>query len=345
VTRRCLEDGHFFCSIPAPPPSPPSSTFSSSSSASDRDPQDALGAGFGDPVEQLLRAKERERKERRRERKRKAAKGCKAEFDYTGWSGYNDWRREVRAILFGEFGNLNNFDERVRSKKDCWRDCDFPSECLNEMVREREWRVQREKMMVLEEEWVREQARVQDLMDVDSSSSSSPNDDGDVEMYGVEEIVTAQFYDAEKCSEHKNVHGDDAEMRGVAAVVAEESGEEEHEENLGPLGTDCDGLGEESKEAAYAKCRRKSLDAAAEGDVVASSPLKECAFGFEDVDLGCSVWASEVGKVKVEVDVQMAEVEQETQMSLLSKKVGLGDEDEEDGMTVQPHGAQKWRFC
>jgi hypothetical protein len=314
VTRRCLEDGHFFCSIPSPPPSPPPSTFSSSSSSSsssDRQSQDALGAGFGDPVEQLLRAKERERKERRRERKKKAAKGCKTEFDYTGWSGYNDWRREVRAIRYGEFGNLN-FDERVRSKKDCWRDCDFPSECLNEMVRERESRVRREKMRVLEEEWAKEQARVQDLMDADFSSSSSSNDDGDVEMHGVDEVDTAQFYDTEKCSGHENVHGDDAEMRGVVAVIAEEPGEEEQEENLGPLGTDCDGLGEESKEAAYAKCRRKSLDAAAEGDVVPSSPLKECAFGFEDVDLGCSVWVSEVGKVKVEVDVQMAEVEQET---------------------------------
>jgi hypothetical protein len=343
VTRRCLEDGHFFCSIPSPPPSPPPSTFSSSSSSSssDRQSQDALGAGFGDPVEQLLRVKERERKERRRERKRKAAKGCKTEFDYTGWSGYNDWRREVRAIRYGEFGNLN-FDERVRSKKDCWRDCDFPSECLNEMVRERESRVRREKMRILEEEWAKEQARVQDLMDADFSSSSSSNDDGDVEMHGVDEVDTAQFYDTEKCSEHENVHGDEAEMCGV---VAEEPGEEEQEENLGPLGTDCDGLGEESKEAAYAKCRRKSLDAAAEGDVVPSSPLKECAFGFEDVDLGCSVWASEVGKVKVEVDVQMAEVEQETQVSLLSKKVGLGDEDEEDGMSVQPRGAQKRRSC
>ena len=314
MTRRCLEDGHFFCSIPAPPPSPPPSTLSSSSSSSssDRDPQDALDAGFGDPVEQLLRAKERERKERRRERKRKAAKGCKAEFDYTGWSGYNDWRREARAVRYGEFGNVNNFDERPRCNKDCWRDCDFPSECLNEMVREREWRVQREKMRVLEEEWAKEQARVQDLMDVDSSSSSPSNGGGDVEMHGVDEVDTAQFYDAEKCSEHENVHGDDAEMRGVAAVVTEEPGDEEQEENLGPLGTDCDGLGEESKEVAYAKCRRKSLDAAAEGDVVPSSPLQECAFGFEDVDLGCSVWASEVGKGKVGVDVQMPEMEQET---------------------------------
>ena len=46
------------------------------------------------------RAKARRRREKRRERKRRKAamRGCRAEFDYGGWKGWNVWRREVWAL-------------------------------------------------------------------------------------------------------------------------------------------------------------------------------------------------------------------------------------------------------
>ena len=68
---------------------------------------------------------------RKKGRRRKEVKGCRAEFDYTGWSRYNNWRREVaivKAERRGEEVVMGNGDEG----KDCWRECDFPSECHNQ---------------------------------------------------------------------------------------------------------------------------------------------------------------------------------------------------------------------
>ena len=79
-------------------------------------------------------------------------------------------------------------------------------------------------------------------------------------------------------------------------ISAEEREEDEsmvEGKNPGPLGTDCDGLGEESKLVEYTQCRRKNLDAAAEGEIPPLSPLKECSLGFEDVELRCNIWAGE----------------------------------------------------
>ena len=61
-----------------------------------------------------------------------------AEFDYSGWEHYNEWRRcitvhkfEKKAAVRGENGG---FDEEVEmyeytGQKNCWNDCDYPSEC------------------------------------------------------------------------------------------------------------------------------------------------------------------------------------------------------------------------
>jgi hypothetical protein len=156
---------------------------------------------------------------------------------------------------------------------------------LNGKVRQRE---KRERMRVLEEEWVRERARLQTLIETGEEIENDDESgwDGDVEM----DVYTSptDFYGAENYSVapvEKNPH-----------ISAEERKEDEsmvEDENLGPLGTDCDGLGEGSKLAEYTQCRRKSLDAAAEGEIPPPSPLKECSFGFEDVELRCNIWAGE----------------------------------------------------
>jgi hypothetical protein len=164
-------------------------------------------------------------------------------------------------------------------KKDCYRDCDFPSECLNERIRAREFarsrERERERIMVLEEEWTRErEASLPSsspffLLAAAASASAPVQDpikdpvidiDGDIKM--TESFATDLSKDTQKT---------DTEARKVMG-----------EENLGPLGTDSDGLGEESKEVAYSACRRKSLDA---GTETPRSPLKEC-FG---VDVGGGV--------------------------------------------------------
>lgn len=283
-----------------------------------------MGAGFEDTI-QLMRKKEKEYKEKKR-RKRKVQKACRAEFDYTGWSTFNTWRREIRAIKHGQFEKLDagyrireirhwqlpplsgrgEASERGEGKKDCWRDCDFPSECLNARVKEREWTLQRQKMLALEEEWVRERARLQQLIEAGPETPDSVMEgNADVDADDEEEVDTVEFYDAEECSPPL---AQDADL-----IVANHKEEDEAmgigDDNLGPLGTDCDGLGEESKQALYTNCRRKSLDSVAEGEVPPNSPLKECSFGFEDVELGCNIWVSERER-KWNEDVQMAEVEE-----------------------------------
>ncbi|KAG4427500.1 hypothetical protein IFR05_017018, partial [Cadophora sp. M221] len=65
VTRRCLEDGHFFCSLPSPPPSP-----TTPPSAEDT----------------IVAAAKRARLKRKRDKKRAGMRGCRAEFDYSAWS-------------------------------------------------------------------------------------------------------------------------------------------------------------------------------------------------------------------------------------------------------------------
>lgn len=83
------------------------------------------------------------------------------------------------------------------------------------------------------------------------------------------------------------------EKDALGKMIPEDVGEEvvSGMENLGPLGTDSDGLGEQVIQADYTTKRRKSLDAAMNADSPPSSPLKECSFGFEDPATGCQVWS------------------------------------------------------
>ncbi|KAI9761648.1 MAG: hypothetical protein M4579_000882 [Chaenotheca gracillima] len=71
VTRRCVHDGHYFCS--------------------------------GVTI--------------RKDGTTRRHASCNSEFDYVGWSGWSEWRRET----------LNKSCHDV--VKDCWHHCDYPSEC------------------------------------------------------------------------------------------------------------------------------------------------------------------------------------------------------------------------
>lgn len=104
ATRRCLEDGHFFCS---------GTTVVKSS-----------------------------RKGKRNAFKRHQP--CASEFDYQGWRGWGEWRRAEqrryesilrRALL--DYDGDTPMSSRSSSgastpkwgEKDCWEACSYPSEC------------------------------------------------------------------------------------------------------------------------------------------------------------------------------------------------------------------------
>ncbi|KAI9843811.1 MAG: hypothetical protein M1837_006071 [Sclerophora amabilis] len=70
VTRRCIHDGHYFCS--------------------------------GTTV--------------RKDGSTKRHTSCNSEFDYVGWSAWQEWRRETVC-------------PEEEDAKDCWHQCDYPSEC------------------------------------------------------------------------------------------------------------------------------------------------------------------------------------------------------------------------
>ncbi|APA05625.1 hypothetical protein sscle_01g003950 [Sclerotinia sclerotiorum 1980 UF-70] len=67
---------------------------------------------------------------KRKKKRRRQPRGCRAEFDYTGWEHYNQWRRET-SLLKSESRAQHNphFIPPLKIGKDCYRDCDFPSEC------------------------------------------------------------------------------------------------------------------------------------------------------------------------------------------------------------------------
>jgi hypothetical protein len=49
----------------------------------------------------------------------KKHKACASEFDYRAWKEIGEWRR----------GMMVPPTPSMSQKKDCWRDCDYPSEC------------------------------------------------------------------------------------------------------------------------------------------------------------------------------------------------------------------------
>lgn len=119
VTRRCLEDGHFFCS----------------------------GVAYT-TAKRGLGARKRPKKSR----------ACASEFDYAGWAAWGAWRRKERELALAAKGlseakssPTELLQQRRRSsdkinvpragtlrsgvlnkpsnEKDCWRTCDYPSQC------------------------------------------------------------------------------------------------------------------------------------------------------------------------------------------------------------------------
>jgi hypothetical protein len=134
VTRRCLEDGHVFCS-----------------GVGEREVSEC-GSGSGS-AKQKGDVDDQEIYERkRRKAKKRAKKGvwCRAEFDYLGWSQYNMWRRQCQTYRFEKRGGSRTEDSHMemelKGEKSCWDDCEYPSECNNtrweeEMrrVRDLEW--------------------------------------------------------------------------------------------------------------------------------------------------------------------------------------------------------------
>lgn len=77
----------------------------------------------------LVKAKER--KERReRKCKKKAHESCTSSFDYMGWADWNSWRRKLSPVIVRAEGLRSaamSYGEK--DQKDCFWDCDFPSEC------------------------------------------------------------------------------------------------------------------------------------------------------------------------------------------------------------------------
>jgi hypothetical protein len=122
-----------------------------------------------------------------------------------------------------------------------------------------------------------------------------------------DEEVEMEMSDVGNESDKTSFLEDDTEMEEVELeeIKAKGKGKEKEALCLGPMGTDCDGLGESG---IFNTHRRKSIDSSM--DSPPSSPLKTCNFGFEDKEMGCDVWAMETkGKRELEIDedVQMQE--------------------------------------
>ncbi|KAE8442482.1 hypothetical protein EG329_003325 [Mollisiaceae sp. DMI_Dod_QoI] len=329
VTSRCLRDGHYFCSVPSPPPSPalPASEefFSDLNAGSDSDGGTTGKEILGD----LNKLKNKKGNGRQRPRK---ASGCRSEFDFASWSKYNIWRRQV-AVLKYETWLTRSLAKELRERKgtideknmetswksrDCWKDCDFPSECHNERKAEREWEKSMKEMRESEEKWAQENEIDEHAERPESALDIRDFDEGDVDNVGEDEAKKQKDFGEEMVVEM---------------------------ENLGPLGTDCDGLGEENTQLDYTTKRRKGHDASIGSDSPPSSPLKVCSFGFADAATGCQVWNTEescsyAGKQEERDltddndDVQMKEVLMAKSMLLRTFEKDatdeiFGDEDEE----------------
>lgn len=103
VTRRCLDDGHFFC------------------------------AGTT-TVKSWRKAKSPRRVKRHR--------ACASEFDYQGWKSRGKWRRNEQDDFAADSSSSDpdnktaassasgdEADGKKHDAKDCWHACDYPSEC------------------------------------------------------------------------------------------------------------------------------------------------------------------------------------------------------------------------
>jgi hypothetical protein len=213
-------------------------------------------------------------------------RGCRAEFDYTGWSNYNIWRREVRRILAERKGLApgNNNGSHLKGRWDsdetlpltprwnernCWVDCSFPSECHN-------YRAQllREKALFgSQQKFLHEEMRKKER----------------------EEEVEVEF---------KNIHWQENEKESAGELNEEElkslylnmvvKSSDEGDIQI----QDCDGLGEEGYRLEYTKSKRRKSIEAHEGiggiGQEPNSPLKEeCG---ED-------WGKEEGRLWQDIDL------------------------------------------
>jgi hypothetical protein len=54
-------------------------------------------------------------------------RACASEFDYSGWKTWGRWRKGGSKVVQGR--RLDHQQASAQSKKDCWNNCDYPSEC------------------------------------------------------------------------------------------------------------------------------------------------------------------------------------------------------------------------
>ncbi|KAI8939227.1 hypothetical protein NX059_005053 [Plenodomus lindquistii] len=90
ATRRCLDDGHLFCS-------------GTTTVKSWRKPSTS-----------------------RRVKKHRA---CASEFDYSGWKAWARWRREIHDDEIRGPARRQQGQKPHAPRKDCWNTCTYPSEC------------------------------------------------------------------------------------------------------------------------------------------------------------------------------------------------------------------------
>lgn len=273
--------------------------------------------------QQIIRDLAVSKKRSRRSRKR-ATRGCRSEFDYSGWSKFNVWRREV-AILNRRRLLMKGQKEEWSWKeaRNCWKDCDFPSECHNERKAEREWEKQMKEIRASEEAWAKD--NVWD--DVELENAARPKS---ALAFSIENEILG-IVDKEKKAPKDIGVGEEDVTDGL--------------KNLGPLGVDCDGLGEQVVQAVLTTKRRKSVDAQIHGDSPPSSPLKECSFGFEDPATGSQIWKGakssyfgskekEKHLVDEDGDIQMEEVSLGKSSLLKVIEQDIGDERFVDEVSV-----------
>ncbi|RDL33920.1 uncharacterized protein BP5553_08288 [Venustampulla echinocandica] len=248
VTRRCLRDGHYYCST-----------------------------------------------------------GCQSRFDYGGWNQYNIWRREMKLrrraniglsmesdqCLLGRWnyenspsdpllkdsGNAIDVDglNPLWEERDCWVDCNFPSEChhyrskvLEEKIIRRE-RAKADAAMqkhIEEEEQDNEKKQLEQTLwgdiylaenDSSSSSSSSPEEMGEKDAGELIDQASLSSANTSPCTDCGNVASEnDIEM------------------------IDCDGIGEPGYLLQHTCNKRKgSVDALflgvsnTNGEREPTSPLRE----------------------------------------------------------------------
>jgi hypothetical protein len=84
VTRRCLNDGHIFCT-------------STTSLVRREESISLLGAESNNDGDN------NNNNTRKRKRRGRQTETCQNEFDYSGWAAYNEWRRNVRQGIEADY--------------------------------------------------------------------------------------------------------------------------------------------------------------------------------------------------------------------------------------------------